>query len=189
MRSVYYPICTRRRQRNGPYHTHKSRWNGRHHQQTSGTPLVPSATSSEGQATTAKGLSRMRRNPHVRFLGGWRVATPSGYPVGVRFPWTTLRLSSKEGATRCGISSRPASPVTPRKAYGHRSVRCNPSCYCDPIYTILLSPGTAVSQTMSAPSSPSQATPFDLSSVNAKALYPWLLHVRPCSSDYLFIPV
>ena len=24
----------------------------------------------------------MRRNPHVRFLGGWRVATLSGYPVG-----------------------------------------------------------------------------------------------------------
>ena len=29
----------------------------------------------------AKGLSRMRGNPHVRFLGGWRVVTLSGYPV------------------------------------------------------------------------------------------------------------
>ena len=28
-----------------------------------------------------KGLSRMRGNSHVRFLGGWRVVTPSGYPV------------------------------------------------------------------------------------------------------------
>jgi hypothetical protein len=27
-------------------------------------------------------LSRMRGNSHVRFLGGWKVATPSGYPVG-----------------------------------------------------------------------------------------------------------
>jgi hypothetical protein len=24
----------------------------------------------------------MRGNSHVRFLGGWKVATPSGYPVG-----------------------------------------------------------------------------------------------------------
>jgi hypothetical protein len=30
----------------------------------------------------AKGLSRMKGNLHVRFLGGWRVATLSGYPVG-----------------------------------------------------------------------------------------------------------
>jgi hypothetical protein len=29
----------------------------------------------------AKGLSRMKGNFHVRFLGGWRVATPPGYPV------------------------------------------------------------------------------------------------------------
>ena len=29
----------------------------------------------------AKGLSRMRGNSHVRFLGGWRVVTLSGYPV------------------------------------------------------------------------------------------------------------
>jgi hypothetical protein len=26
-------------------------------------------------------LSRMRGNSHVRFLGGWKVATSSGYPV------------------------------------------------------------------------------------------------------------
>jgi len=31
----------------------------------------------------AKGLSRMKGNFHVRFLGGWRVVTLSGYPVGV----------------------------------------------------------------------------------------------------------
>jgi len=30
----------------------------------------------------AKGLSRMKGNLHVRFLGGWRVVTLSGYPVG-----------------------------------------------------------------------------------------------------------
>jgi hypothetical protein len=29
----------------------------------------------------AKGLSRMRGNSHVRFLGGWKVVTSSGYPV------------------------------------------------------------------------------------------------------------
>ena len=29
----------------------------------------------------AKGLSRMKGNLHVRFLGGWRVVTLSGYPV------------------------------------------------------------------------------------------------------------
>jgi hypothetical protein len=27
--------------------------------------------------------SRMKGNLHVRFLGGWRVVTLSGYPVGV----------------------------------------------------------------------------------------------------------
>ena len=29
----------------------------------------------------AKGLSRMKGNLHVRFLGGWSVVTRSGYPV------------------------------------------------------------------------------------------------------------
>src|SRR5713101_5690697 len=81
MRSVSCPIYSGRKHRNGSYYPYKSRWNRRHQEQTSRTPLVPSATSPKGRATTAKGLSRMRGNSHVRFLGGWKVATPSGYPV------------------------------------------------------------------------------------------------------------
>ena len=62
MRPVSHPVYTRRRHSNGSYQPHKSRWNRRPQQQTSRTPLVPSATSSTGRATTAKGLSRMKGN-------------------------------------------------------------------------------------------------------------------------------
>ena len=33
----------------------------------------------------------MRGNSHVRFLGGWKVATPSGYPVAERQRWAAAR--------------------------------------------------------------------------------------------------
>src|SRR4029077_6775024 len=81
MRSLSHTVYYGGKHRNGSYSPYKPRWNRRDHQQTPCTPLVPSATSPKGRATTAKGLSRMRGNSHVRFLGGWKVVTPSGYPV------------------------------------------------------------------------------------------------------------
>jgi hypothetical protein len=81
MRSVQHLVHSRRKHRNGSYDPYKPRWNRRYQQETSRTPLVPSATSPKGRATTAKGLSRMRGNSHVRFFGGWGVVTLTGYPV------------------------------------------------------------------------------------------------------------
>ena len=81
MRSVSHPMHSGRKHSNGSYSPYKPRWNRRYQDQTPCTPLVPSATPPKGRATTAKGLSRMRGNSHVRFLGGWKVATSSGYPV------------------------------------------------------------------------------------------------------------
>ncbi len=46
-----------------------------------------------------KGLSRMKGNFHVRFLGGWRVVTLSGYPVGeARRSGRSSALPSRRGA-------------------------------------------------------------------------------------------
>jgi hypothetical protein len=41
-------------------------------------------TSAPPEPLRLEGLSRMKGNLHVRFLGGWRVVTSSGYPVDVR---------------------------------------------------------------------------------------------------------
>jgi hypothetical protein len=71
MRAVSHPMHSGRQHRNGSSSPYKSRWLRRPQQHTSCTPLVPSATSPQGRATMAKGLSRMRGNSHVRFLGGW----------------------------------------------------------------------------------------------------------------------
>jgi hypothetical protein len=53
----------------------------------------------------AKGLSRMKGNFHVRFLGGWRVVTPSGYPVGPHNAAHATSAVPRTGAT-AGAASR-----------------------------------------------------------------------------------
>ena len=81
MRAVSHPMHRGRQPRNGSADPSKPRWNRRYRYHTPCTPLVPSATPPTGRATPAKGLSRLRGNAPVRFLGGWKVATSSGYPV------------------------------------------------------------------------------------------------------------
>jgi hypothetical protein len=68
----------------------------------------------------AQGLSRMKGNFPVRFLGGWRVVTLSGYPVGARgtnghgrsrclppCPLGGRMGQSKAPERRCGAVRRP----------------------------------------------------------------------------------
>ena len=67
----------------------------------------------------AKGLSRMKGNLHVRFLGGWRVVTLSGYPVGV------IETNGTGGAQRSRCL-----PLCPLGGgwWGHRSLCRSGSC-------------------------------------------------------------
>src|SRR6266446_7738401 len=110
MHAVYHPFCTGRSHRNGSYYPEKSWGYRRPRQYTSGPPLVPSATSSKGRATTAKGLSRMKGNLHVRFLGGWRVVTPSSYPVERSGAGHATPAVPRTGATAVEASRVPGVP-------------------------------------------------------------------------------
>ena len=69
-----------------------------------------------------RGLSRVRRKVHARFLGGWARATASGYPTG-----TSARISPPGSRGQLGIScgeplrnARNRDPIT---AWGQQSGR------------------------------------------------------------------
>ncbi|MBW1870083.1 MAG: hypothetical protein JRI73_12580 [Deltaproteobacteria bacterium] len=51
-----------------------------------------------------KGLSRMRGNSHVRFLGGPGLATARAYPVAAQ-RYTLLRWPTMKMSTTCSASS------------------------------------------------------------------------------------
>jgi hypothetical protein len=104
MRAGSHPIHSGRKPRNGSYSPDKSRWIRRPQQQTSCTPLVPSATSPKGRATMAKGWSRMRGN-----CAPWN-ASSEVPPEGAEVPSERLRgdhlpCVRKEEGTSAGMES------------------------------------------------------------------------------------
>jgi hypothetical protein len=75
--------------------------------------------------STDQGLSRMKGNFHVRFLGGWGQATVPGYPragraghmaKGGRWTWTVGERGMRDAKSRPPESQAPGEPCAVKVA-------------------------------------------------------------------------